>query len=62
MSRFKELRRIEDAIRHNNPKELEWSKDYCALRLSLARLKTHKKHWFNLLKKVNLALEENNET
>ena len=62
MTRFKELRRIENAITHNNQKELQWSKTYCASRLSLASLKTHQKHWSSLLKKVNLAVEKTNKT
>ena len=58
MSRFKELNRINEAIKHKNKGELGWAKEYCNSRLSFASLKPHQKHWETLLKKVDSAIEE----
>jgi hypothetical protein len=58
MSRFKELRRIETAIEHQDKKELLWAQEYCKSRLSISTMKEHQKHWQKLLKKVEMALGE----
>jgi hypothetical protein len=57
MTRFKELQRIEDAIRHKNESELEWALDYCKMRLGIAFRKDHQKHWRSLERKVQDALD-----
>jgi hypothetical protein len=36
MTRFKELRRIENAIDHRKEDELRWALGYCAMRIILA--------------------------
>jgi hypothetical protein len=32
MTRFKELARIQDAIKHRNESELRWAVEYCQMR------------------------------
>jgi mannose-1-phosphate guanylyltransferase len=58
MSRFKELNRIEDAIKHKNKNELLWSIGYCQNRLDIATMKEHKKHWNKLIKRTKEVLNE----
>jgi len=58
MTRFKELQRIEDAIKHKNEVELRWSLNYCKMRLGVAFRKDHQKHWRNLERKVQGALSQ----
>jgi hypothetical protein len=53
MTRFKELRRIESAIEHENASELQWARDYCKSRLQFAKLKDHQKHWRNLIRRID---------
>jgi hypothetical protein len=57
MTRFKELRRIEDAIEHKNRTELQWALGYCRMRLGIASRKEHEKHWRKIEAKVRRALE-----
>lgn len=61
MSRFKEQRRIEQAINHKNQEELEWALSYSRLRLKTASMKHHEKHWRKIEKEVLLALEQARE-
>jgi hypothetical protein len=58
MTRFKELRRIEMAIAERNLAELEWSRDYCKMRLRIAPNKHHIKSWQKRLNKVVNTVEE----
>ena len=66
MSRFKELRRIETAIKHQDKKELLWALNYCKMRLNLAtkiglnitKMKLHIKHWQKILDKVEDTLDK----
>ena len=58
MTRFKELQRIESAIKYKNASELEWALGYCKMRLGIAPRKDHQKHWRNLERKVQDALGE----
>jgi hypothetical protein len=58
MTRFKELQRIEDVIKHRNTSELEWALDYCKMRLGIALRKDHQKHWRNLGRKVQDAITQ----
>jgi hypothetical protein len=57
MSRFKELKRIEDAIKHRDKPQLNWAAGYCAMRLSIARRKDHQKYWSDFVKQVEKALD-----
>jgi len=62
MTRFKELRRIEDAIEHRNKTELQWALQYCTMRLGMAvrgiaSPKDSQKYWRKLEKKVRVALD-----
>jgi hypothetical protein len=57
MTRFKELRRIKHALEHKNKEELQWALWYVKSRLSTARLKVHIKHWQNLRRKIEAALD-----
>ena len=52
MTRFKEKKRIDAAIEHENKTELEWGLGYCQQRLAIAPLKSHQKHWKNLKTKI----------
>jgi hypothetical protein len=58
MTRFKELQRIEAAIKHKNEPELEWALSYCKMRLGIASRRDHQKHWHELERKVKDALAE----
>ena len=58
MTRFKELRRIEAAIKNRDKSELDWALSYCTMRLGLAADKQHIKYWHGLEKSVHQALEE----
>jgi hypothetical protein len=57
MTRFKELKRIETAINHGNKEELNWALQYCRMRLKIVTMKQHEKHWNNLIRKIEAALE-----
>lgn len=57
MSRFKELNRIQAAIKNADKPELDWALSYCRLRLDLASRKDHATHWRKLEKEVSAALE-----
>jgi len=63
MSRFKEQRRIDEAIKHKNLSELSWALDYCKHRNKLATMKEHMKHWHKLIASINKTIEsiENNK-
>jgi len=52
MTRFKELKRIEAAIRHGNKVELEWAKSYCSMRVRTAIRKDQEKYWREVLESV----------
>jgi hypothetical protein len=57
MTRFKELARIEAAIKDRNESDLRWALDYCKMRLSIASRKEHLKYWQQVEKDVLQALE-----
>jgi len=57
MTRFKEPRRIEHAIKYHNEAELLWAKKYCESRLSWTTMKEHRKHWSKLLRRIEDVLE-----
>jgi len=56
MTRFKELARIQAAIKHRNKPELEWAAGYCQMRVQLAARKEHAKHWRGIQREVTDAL------
>ncbi len=49
MSRFPELRCIEQAIEKKDERELRWALAYCESRLSISTLRQHQKHWQALI-------------
>jgi hypothetical protein len=61
MTRFKELRRIDSAVKHKNKAELEWALAYCKMRLQLASRKDHTKYWRGLEARVLEALKDSAE-
>ncbi|HET6421038.1 MAG TPA: hypothetical protein VFG19_12810 [Geobacteraceae bacterium] len=61
MTRFKELQRIENAVKNRDVRELEWAVKYCDMRIPIATLKQHVKHWTKLQKKIQMLLDELNE-
>jgi hypothetical protein len=58
VTRFKELQRIEVAIKHKNTTELRWALDYCRMRLGIAARKEHVKRWQELEKRILRALDD----
>jgi hypothetical protein len=52
MSRFKELRRIEDALKNHNAHELRWASEYVATRIQFARTREQQKYWQSLARRV----------
>jgi hypothetical protein len=59
MTRFKELRRIERAIKYRDQTELRWAAEYCRWRLSSTTTKQGDAHWRRIEKRVVAALDEN---
>ena len=57
MSRFKELNRIEEAIRHKNIPELQWAQSYSQSRINSAEMKEHLKHWKQINERVIEAIK-----
>ena len=55
MTRFKELRRIEEAITHRDALALLWATEYCRMRMKLARTKPQVEHWRKLFERVATA-------
>jgi hypothetical protein len=58
MTRFKELKRIEAAIKHKDQIELQWAIGYCKMRLSIPGKADHEKYWRQIERKVAQALDE----
>jgi hypothetical protein len=64
MTRFKEMRRIENAIKNKNKDELVWGKNYCRMRIKTANIiglskkmaAHHIKHWQKVLNEVEDVL------
>ncbi len=55
MTRFKELRRIEQALLHRDIEQLRWAEGYCQARIPIARGSAIKS-WQKQLRKVQEAL------
>ncbi|MBI5634901.1 MAG: hypothetical protein HZA15_15645 [Nitrospirae bacterium] len=62
MTRFKELQRIEIAIKHKNREELLWGLQYCQMRLKIITMKSHEKTWHKRIKNIEAALREIEES
>jgi hypothetical protein len=64
MSRFKDLRRIEDAMKYKNEAELRWALDYCSMRRGLAEkvytMRKQEKYWRQMESKVRIVIENSN--
>ena len=45
MTRYRELRRMENAIRHQNKEELKWALGWARSRIAIATRKDHLKVW-----------------
>jgi len=56
MTRFKELARIQSAIKHKNVAELRWASGYCNMRVQIATRRDHVKHWRAMERKISDAL------
>ena len=56
MTRFKELKRIEQAIKNADKTELVWADSYCAMRIKVATIERGKNHWRKIQKSVRNVL------
>jgi len=56
MTRFKELARIQAAIRHRNKSELRWAIEYCRMRMRIATGKDDAKYWSGIEREVTNVL------
>ena len=61
MTKFKELKRIERAIEHENQTELRWALDYCTMRVKTAEtvytMRKQAGFWCKMERKVRAVLE-----
>ena len=61
MTRFKELRRIEQAIAYKNEAELRWALGYCQMRRKVAgkvhSMRKQEEYWSKVERKVRAVLE-----
>jgi hypothetical protein len=55
MTRFKELRRIEQALLHRDVEQLRWAESYCQTRVTLAR-GSAVRSWQKQLREIREAL------
>lgn len=58
MTRFKELARIQSALKHRHKSELQWSLWYCEMRRQIATRKHHLQYWREMQRKVAHVLDE----
>lgn len=56
MTRFKELRQIELAIKNRDKAALEWALGYCKMRLEIAQRKDHRQCWSKIERRVREAM------
>jgi hypothetical protein len=56
VTRFKELKRIENALQYRDQADLRWALGYCKMRMEIAPRKEHRKHWSKIEQKVHQAL------
>jgi hypothetical protein len=54
VTRFKELRRIQNAIAHRDEAELRWALSYCALRKKYTKRRSD--DWYRIEKQITAAL------
>jgi hypothetical protein len=57
MTRFKERKRIDDALGSADLTELRWALAYCEMRLQIAARADHLKHWRDLKVQVRSKLD-----
>jgi hypothetical protein len=57
MTRFKDLKRIDLAIKNQDVKELQWAIGYSKSRLQIAHRKEHIKYWWDIIEKLNQQLK-----
>jgi hypothetical protein len=64
MTRFKELRRIQEAIEQRNKGELQWALGYCQVRCNTAKavytMRKQERYWSQMEHKVRAAMENSN--
>jgi hypothetical protein len=60
VTRFKELKRIEDAIKNADKTDLVWADSYCAMRIKIATIESGKSYWRKIQKDVRNALADSN--
>lgn len=60
MTRFKELKRIENAIKNADKTDLVWADSYCATRIKIATIESGKNYWRKVQKSVRNVLANSN--
>ena len=58
MSRCKDIKRVEKAIKDYDIIDLQWADVYCNTRMLAAKREEAQHHWASLLKQVRGALEK----
>lgn len=58
MTRFKQLKERGRAVKSGTQQDLQQAIDYCEMRLRLATMKHHRKHWRKLLGEAEQATDE----
>ena len=58
MTRFKRLKERGRAVKFGTQQDLQQAIDYCEMRLRLATMKHHRKHWRKLLGEAEQATDE----
>ncbi|MGI9494408.1 MAG: hypothetical protein ACR2NK_00010 [Mariniblastus sp.] len=58
MTRFKQLKELGRAVKSGTQQDLQQAIDYCEMRLRLATMKHHTKHWRKLLEEAERAMDE----
>ena len=58
MTRFKQLKEHDRAVKSGTRDELQKAIDYCHMRIGSAAMKHHEKHWRKLLREAEKAMSE----
>ena len=58
MSRCKDIKRVEKAIKERDIIDLQWADIYCNTRLLASKREEAQNHWSGLLTQVRSALEQ----
>jgi hypothetical protein len=56
VTRFNELARIQNALKHRGVADLQWALAYCEMRLRIATRKDHIEYWRKLESQVRTAI------